>query len=141
MARAALDDGRAAEQFDRMVAALGGPANFLERAEHHLPKAPVVLDIPAPEGGQVSAIDSRAVGVAVIGLGGGRRRAEDKIDHRVGIDRIRPVGTAVNKGDPLARIHAASQEDAQAAMAAVLKAFTLGEKVERIDPVLERIDA
>lgn len=141
MARAALNDGRAAEQFDRMVAALGGPDSFLERAEHHLPKAPIILDVPAPEDGQVSAIDSRAVGVAVIGLGGGRRRAEDMIDHRVGIDRIRPVGTAVNKGDPLARIHAASQEHAQAAMAAVLKAFTLGEKVERIDPVLERIDA
>ncbi|KFB08317.1 thymidine phosphorylase [Nitratireductor basaltis] len=139
MARAALDDGRAAEQFNRMVAALGGPANFLDRAEHHLPKAPLVLDVPAPEAGYMAAIDSRAVGVAVIGLGGGRRRAEDKIDHRVGIDRITPVGTAISKGDPLARIHAAHREDAQAAQAALLKAFTLGEKVERINPVLERV--
>lgn len=140
MARNALNDGRAAEQFDRMVAALGGPSNFLERAEHHLPKAPVVIDIPAPENGHVSAIDSRAVGVAVIGLGGGRRRAEDKIDHCVGIDRIRPVGTAVNKGDPLARIHAANHEDAQAALSAVLRAIRIGESTRRNDPVLERID-
>ena len=95
----ALASGAAAERFARMVAALGGPADILERASRHLPKAPVIRPIVAERNGVVAAVDARAIGVAVVGLGGGsphpaggrrrpcRRPDRDRRDRRGGRGR------------------------------------------------------
>ena len=45
--QAGLDSGEAAERFSRMVAALGGPADLVERPDAYLEQAPVVLPVPA----------------------------------------------------------------------------------------------
>ncbi len=84
----ALSSGRAAEIFGRMVAALGGPSDLLERPGVYLAPAPVVKPCAPTKSGRIAAIDTRAVGVALIELGGGRLRAQDKIDHRVGFQRF-----------------------------------------------------
>ena len=55
---ASLASGAAAERFARMVASLGGPADFLQRSAAYLPTAPVVRDVPAAASGTVTAIDS-----------------------------------------------------------------------------------
>jgi thymidine phosphorylase len=102
----AFRSGKAAEVFARMVAALGGPADFLERPAHHLPAAPVVREVAPAAPGLVQEIDTRAVGIAVIELGGGRRRAADRIDYAVGFTDLAGIGTAVDANAPLARIHA-----------------------------------
>src|SRR5205823_9472389 len=78
---AALDSGQAAEIFGRMVAALGGPRDFVDAVEKHLPRAPVVQPVKPPWAGTVSSVDVRALGIAVVELGGGRRKADDQIDH------------------------------------------------------------
>ncbi|MCB1359620.1 MAG: thymidine phosphorylase, partial [Rhodobacteraceae bacterium] len=93
--RATLDDGRAAERFGRMVAAQGGPADFLDRYRDHLPGAPVVRPVPAPASGVVAAIDTRAVGEAVVHLGGGRLKGGDPVDPRVGFSALAAPGDAV----------------------------------------------
>ncbi len=118
----ALDSGAAAERLARMVAALGGPADLLQRPAAHLAAAPLVRDVPAPHAGVVSAMDTRGIGLALIELGAGRRLASDTIDARVGIDRLRPLGSAVAAGEPLCRVHAASvaQADQAAARLAAL---------------------
>ena len=111
----ALDSGAAAERFARMVAALGGPADVLERPEDHLPEAPVRHAVHLERSGTVAAIDARALGLAVVGLGGGRQRVTDQIDPRVGLAEVRGVGEAVGPDAPLAIVHAATDSDAAAA--------------------------
>jgi len=112
----ALDDGRAAERFARMVAALGGPPDVLARGGAQLPTAPVHRTLAAPRSGVLAAMDTRTLGLVIVALGGGRRRATDSIDPRVGLTRVLPLGSAVRAGDPLLRVHAASAADADSAL-------------------------
>lgn len=119
----ALTSGAAAERFARMVAALGGPPDVLRDAR--LPLAPVQRAVPAHRDGSVVAIDVRALGLAIVELGGGRRRGGDAIDPRVGLADVLPLGARVQAGDALLVVHAASDAAAQAAAHAVQAAFTL----------------
>ena len=114
-AREALASGRAAETFARMVAALGGPRDVL--ADAKLPEAPVQRPLNAPIDGHVAAVDTRALGLEVVQLGGGRRRTDDTIDLRVGLAAVVPPGHAVHRGQPLLWVHAASEDAADAALA------------------------
>lgn len=125
--QAALDNGAAAERLARMVAALGGPADLLERLDAYLPAAPVREPVPAPRSGILSAMQTRNVGLAVVELGGGRHRAEDTIDPRVGLSQVRPLGTRLAAGEPIAWVHAADAASAARAVAQVQAACTLAD--------------
>jgi len=114
-ARGALTSGAAAEVFGRMVHALGGPADIVERAAVYLSPAPVIRPVLADEAGYLAACDTRGIGLAVIELGGGRSRPDDTVDHRVGFDRLLPLGTKVEKGMEIGRVHAASTDAAERA--------------------------
>ncbi len=137
----AFDSGKAAEIFGRMVAALGGPAGFMDDPAAHLKPAPVIRDVFPDGDGIVEAVDSRAVGIAVIELGGGRARPEDRIDHSVGFTRLAAVGAPVGRGDaPLATVHARTEAHAEKAADALRAAYKLGNAVPEETPVvLERI--
>ena len=136
----AFETGAAAERFGRMVAALGGPADLLERFAEVLPRAPVIRDVAPASDGIVTAIDARALGVAVIELGGGRRRAADAIDHAVGFDRLAGLGAHLSADAPLGRVHAASVEAADRATQALRAAYAVSEAAPLPpDPVLRRI--
>jgi thymidine phosphorylase len=111
-AAGALSGGAAAETFGRMVHALGGPADIVEKPEAYLIGAPVVHAVTASQSGTLAACDTRGVGLAVIELGGGRSRPSDAIDHRVGFDRLLPLGTRVEKGNVIGRVHAADESGA-----------------------------
>ena len=139
---AALADGRAAERFNRMVAALGGPRNHVERAEAILPEAPVVRPVPAARRGVVARIATRDVGLAVVALGGGRTRPGEAVDPRVGISALLPVGTPVESGTPLCLVHAATVDAAEAAVRALGVAYVVADAapVGRA-PVLEQQQA
>ncbi|WP_445502274.1 thymidine phosphorylase [Microvirga sp. G4-2] len=138
----AISSGKAAEVFQRMVTALGGPADFLENHEKHLQAAPVVRPIHAERSGIVQSIATRDVGVAVVALGGGRTRPQDPIDHAVGLTRLAEIGETVAAARPLAIVHARSEEAAKAAERMVRAAYTLGDgKAEPGTLILERIGA
>ncbi|MGX7705652.1 thymidine phosphorylase [Methylobacterium sp. Gmos1] len=122
----ALASGRAAETFSRMVAALGGPSDLVAHPERHLPAAPVIRPVVPPQGGRVAAIATRAVGVAVIGLGGGRTRPDDTIDHAVGLTDLAPVGAEVGPDRPLALVHARNEAEAARAQAEIVAAYRVG---------------
>lgn len=135
----ALQSGAAAERFGRMVAALGGPSDFVERWEAYLPVAPVQADV-FPEGeGNVAAVDTRAVGLAVVDLGGGRRREGDRIDPRVGFTGLAAIEDPVGPARPLGRVHAADEASAQQAAAALRAAYRIGPEGTRGPLVRERI--
>ena len=136
---ASLDSGRAAERFARMVAAQGGPGDFLTRWQGHLPAAPVVRDVPAAGSGIVTRIDTRAVGEAVVHLGGGRLRNGDAIDPRVGFSDLKGLGMNAGPGDPLARVHAATEDAASRAIAALQSAYALGDGASLSQLVQDRV--
>lgn len=125
-AQASLDNGKAAEIFARMVVELGGPADLIEKMEDHLPLAPVQMDILPETDGVITAMDTRAIGVAVVELGGGRRRAADKIDYGVGLTNFRHVGEKVDTSTPIARVYARNEEAAQRTAQAVRAAVSVG---------------
>jgi thymidine phosphorylase len=136
----ALASGAAAERFDRMVAALGGPSGFLDGFERHLAAAPIVAEVPAAASGFVTAIDMRALGYAVIELGGGRRLPTDRVDPAVGLDGLLGIGAWVEAGHPLARIHAAGDAGRAAAAARVSAAYAIGPEPPEPGPlVVERV--
>ena len=135
-ALAALEDGRAAERFGRMVAGLGGPADFVERYREHLPVAPLIDHVGAPGAGFVARWDTRALGIAVVEMGGGRRRREDRVDHAVGLDGIAGTGTRLEKGDLLARLHARDEASLARARQAVLDAVALAGAAPDERPVI-----
>lgn len=121
----ALSSGAAAEHFARMVSALGGPSDLLERPDAHLAKAPVQRAVLARGPGHVAAVDVRALGQAVVNLGGGRTQPGQALDHAVGLATVLGRGDAVDAGQPLAIVHARSEGDAQAAADTVRGAFRI----------------
>ena len=90
--QAVLDNGKAAEVFGRMVAAQQGPIDFVERYDSYLPAATLSKPVYAEKPGIISAMDTRALGMAVVSLGGGRRRASDAIDYSVGLTEVARLG-------------------------------------------------
>jgi thymidine phosphorylase len=113
----ALDSGAAAERFARMATALGGPADLLENPQNHLVAAPVVVPVPAPQAGRLVGMDTRQVGLVVVELGGGRRKAGDPVDWRVGLSQVAPLGQTFGAGEPMAWVHAPDHASAAHAVA------------------------
>lgn len=93
MAQAVLDNGRAAEIFNRMIHLQGGPANLIETHTTHLPQAPVVVDVLADRTGTLQAMDTRGIGFWLVAMGAGRIKVEDIIDPVTGITHMVPLGT------------------------------------------------
>ncbi len=136
----AISSGKAAEIFQRMVSALGGPADFLDNHEKHLQAAPIVRPVHADRTGIVQRIATRDVGVAVVALGGGRTRPQDPIDHAVGITALQPIGARMEEGEPIALVHARTDADAAAAVKVIQAAYGFSERKPRtIAPVLRRV--
>ncbi|MDR6898504.1 thymidine phosphorylase [Rhizobium miluonense] len=137
-ARKALASGKAAEIFGRMVHALGGPADLLEHPDRYLASAPVQKPVLAAADGWLGACDAREIGMSVIDLGGGRRRPQDKIDHRVGFTDILPLGTKVSRGDRIATVHAADEASAQKAAVALSANYRIMDTAPALSPVILR---
>jgi thymidine phosphorylase len=140
----AIASGRAAETFARMVAALGGPADLLERPDAHLAAAPIQQPVTAERSGIVGRVDTRALGLAVVSLGGGRTRPEDGIDHAVGLTSLAVLGERVGPDRPLAMIHARDPRSAETAEAAIRLAYALHESGGAVPTpalVVERVTA
>ncbi|MCH9270262.1 thymidine phosphorylase [Pantoea ananatis] len=133
-----LDNGKAAEVFARMVAAQKGPTDFVERYDSYLPAPTMSKAVYADRAGCVTHMDTRALGMAVVAMGGGRQRASDAIDYSVGLSDMITLGEQVDASRPLAVIHASSEAHWQQAAAAVKAAITLGERAPAATPVVYR---
>ena len=134
-----LESGMAAEHYARMVSMQGGPVDLMESPQKYLAAAPVVHDLAAPVNGFIEFMDTRAIGLAIVGLGGGRRHAGAAIDHRVGLSGFCLVGDRVNVGDPLVTIHAADEPAWQVAAKTLLGAIIIGRKTDALPAVYELI--
>jgi pyrimidine-nucleoside phosphorylase len=125
--------GRA--KFEEMLAAQGGD---LTRG---LPLAPVQLPVPSPSDGWVESINALAVGMACVELGAGRLRKEDKIDPAAGVVIQAQVGALVHAGEPLAVVHARSDEVARAGIERLKEVWRIvPNETFRLRHVLARVD-
>jgi pyrimidine-nucleoside phosphorylase len=127
-AEAAVADGSAAELWRRWIEAQGG-----DPREDALPAAAVVRTVPSPAAGTVAALGAIRVGNAAVRLGAGRRTKDDSIDHAVGVLCLKKRGDAVERGEPLAEIHARDERSAEEAATELLAAYAIGD-----EPVAER---
>ena len=132
----ALASGEAAERFARMVAALGGPADLLERPDVYLPLPEVTLAVHPARAGFIAAEDARAIGLAIVGMGGGRTRADQAIDHAVGFTRFAPIGAAVGPDRPICLVHARTVAQAEATAAEVRAAVAIADEPPAPAPVI-----
>jgi pyrimidine-nucleoside phosphorylase len=131
----ALRSGAGRATFERMLAAQGG------RLAEGLPVAPVQIAVPAPAGGYVQFIDALEVGLAGLELGVGRKKKDDRVDHAAGIVIDAPVGARVRAGEPLATVHARTEELARSVVPRLQEAWGLSEhEVQRPPHVLARVD-
>ena len=137
---AVLSGGQAADRFGRMIAAVGGPLGFVDNWQRFLPEATVIQEITAKNAGYVTAIDGEALGLAVVALGGGRMVESDQINPAVGLSSLVRLGTRVEKGTPIAVVHAAREEPARIAEVTVQAAITIApEAGELPDLIHERV--
>ena len=136
--QAVLDNGKAAEVFGRMVAAQKGPTDFVENYAKYLPTAMLTKAVYADTEGFVSEMDTRALGMAVVAMGGGRRQASDTIDYSVGFTDMARLGDQVDGQRPLAVIHAKDENSWQEAAKAVKAAIKLADKAPESTPTVYR---
>ncbi len=131
-----LDNGQAAEIFARMVAGLGGPTDFVEHYDRYLPGAAIIKPVFMEAEGYLSAMDTRAVGMAVVQLGGGRKVAADTIDYRVGLSDICRLGDQINPSQPIAMTHASSEASWNQAADMLRVALTVSEQKRAQNPMV-----
>ena len=136
MLEAELVSGRAAERFGRMVHSLGGPIDLIEKPDKYLSKAEVIKPVHLQETGFVSNIDTRALGMAVVELGGGRIRAEDDIDFAVGLSDFITIGKSSDRA--IATIHARTEADWEQAAEKIKKAIAVSDSAPAQSPVIHQ---
>lgn len=134
----AIDSGAAAERFARMIRMQGGPSDLLEQPAKYLAPAPVVRPLPARLKGGIEYMDTQAIGLAIVSLGGGRKSTDDIIDHRVGLSDFCLVGDTVEEGDPLLMIHAADETSWQIAAQALSEAIIIGRNMDALPAIYEQ---
>jgi pyrimidine-nucleoside phosphorylase len=130
-AEESLQSGAALAAYERWIHAQGGDPSV-----DALPSAPVVRAVSAPADGYVEAIATKSIGEAALGLGAGRVRKEDAIDHAVGIVCLRKRGERVAAGDSLAEVHAQTDEAAELAISEVIDSYELGTSEPERRPIV-----
>jgi thymidine phosphorylase len=113
MLRQTLASGEAAERFAKMVRA------------HCLPSANILRPVNAIASGYVRKMDVREIGLTIVNLGGGRTVPNSTINPAVGFSGVVGIGNAVAEGEPLAFVHAESEEEFEKASLEFLAAITI----------------
>ncbi|WP_273862354.1 thymidine phosphorylase [Pseudomonas sp. LA5] len=136
----AWQSGAALARFAAMNLALGGPSDLTERPWQHLPRAPIVRAVHPARPGWVQQVDTRALGLLVVELGGGRQRPEDEVDPAVGLADLALPGEWVDENRPLGLIHAGDAHRAARAARQLQAAYVLGEErpTDAVPVVLDR---
>jgi thymidine phosphorylase len=137
-----LDNGAAAERFEAMVAALGGPRDLLNAGQRRLPTAPCVRPVLAAHTGVVNTLDTRQLGEIVVQLGGGRLQIDDRVDPAVGLSSLPRVGQMFHAGDVLCQVHARDDAAATDAITVAQQAIVISETdVSVSGPVYRKVAA
>lgn len=135
-----LDSGKALEKFAQMVAALGGPLDLIENIDTYLPKAAIIKPIYANKEGFVRSMDTRAIGLSIIKMHGGRTMPNQKLDLATGYTQFTQIGDKVDEKTPLAFVHCQNEEQYETACKDILQAVQIGNKQSAVlNPILLKI--
>jgi thymidine phosphorylase len=132
----ALDSGRAAKIFADMVVKLGGPTDLFENPGKYLAKAKIIKPIVASRAGFLSKMDARAVGMMIVSIGGGRIDHNSSVNPAVGLTDVLPLGSYVEKGQPLAMLHIDDELMIDRATQEYLDAVVIADEEPAVTPVV-----
>ena len=138
---ATISSGAAVKKFAQMVSLLGGPNDFVERPDYYMKSTAIIRPVYHEDEGAVNKIATRDLGLAVIELGGGRLRADDKIDHAVGLQNLLGKNARADMNTPLCMVHARDESSFKRAEKIIVAAYCVGDVVKETPPVIERITA
>lgn len=133
-----ITSGAAREKFRAMISAQGGDVRVVDEPSR-LPQARLQEPLPAPHAGFVTDVDAMGVALAALRLGAGRAKADDAVDHAVGVSALLKIGERVEQGAPLGIIHAASESALSAARVMLTKAITVGDERRSAMPLIDQI--
>ncbi len=136
----ALNSGKALEIFARMVTMLGGPTDFCDHPEKYLPKAQIIRPVYADKTGCVTAMQTREIGMSVIGLKGGRTHPDQHLNYATGFTNFCQIGDYMDENTPLAFVHATTEDEFEKASAELQKYITISEQKPKLsNPIIETI--
>jgi len=127
MANEALQNGKAGETFEKMVSELGGPNNILQNKISTFTNSPIIKPVKSDKTGVISKIDTRALGLAVVELGGGRKKTDDIINHSVGLTNVLGLGEKIINDQNLAIIHAQTEDQFKQAEKIIQNAYNISD--------------
>ena len=128
----AINSGSAAEKFDKMVEALGGKKNFIEKYNSYLPSSSYIGEIKTDISGFISSIETRKLGLLLIELGGGRKQINDEIDYLVGYENVVSIGDSIDSSTPLLKVHTSSENDFKKIKKEIEGCFVISDKKNKI---------
>ncbi len=135
-----LENGAAADRFARMIAEMGGPLGLADNWKRYLPEAPVVFEVTTEKEGYVTGWNAELLGMTSVNLGGGRKVETDTVNPAVGLSDIAPIGTKLDRKNPVAKIHATRMDSVEKAAKEVLKALVIcSDAPKPTDLILEKI--
>ncbi|WP_268912667.1 pyrimidine-nucleoside phosphorylase [Lentilactobacillus sp. SPB1-3] len=105
MCQEVIENGQALASFKKMIADQHGNETVVDDPDKVLPQAKYQIELPAKVTGVVSKIVADEVGIASMLLGGGRQKADDKLDYSVGIYLHHKIGDAIQSGESLLTIY------------------------------------
>lgn len=126
-AKRALENGSAAEVFEKMVSTLGGPKDLISSPHKHLASTPLIKPIVAEKSGVISSMDVREIGLSMVAIKAGRVKSTDLIDHSVGLSNFVQIGDAISKGDTIAMAHVNSTSDFEMLQNRISKSVIIGD--------------
>lgn len=138
----ALDSGLALEIFARMVSKLGGPQDFCDNPTRYLPQASIIRPVFSPKAGYVSQMQTRDIGLSIIGLKGGRTHPDQKLDYATGFSGFCQIGDYVDEQKPLAYVHAQTEDDFARTSAELQKLIKISDQKPQMNKtIIEKIRA
>ncbi len=135
----AIRSGIALERLKMMVTAQGGDVSYIDNTDKFR-KAKYSRTIRALCGGYITHMNSEAIGMAAVGLGAGREKKEDVVDHAAGMIIEKKTGDEVKAGDLLATLYTDDDTSLDDAEHRYLDALTVGsEKPEKLPMILDLV--
>jgi pyrimidine-nucleoside phosphorylase len=134
----AITSGAALEKFADVIAAQGGDPHVIEKPQR-LPQAKRQVALAAPRRGYVQDVDPMGVALAVLRLGGGRTKADGRIDPAVGVNALVKIGEPVKAGAPLCVIHANDPKALADAKKLIAEAIVIGSKPGKAPKLIDSV--
>ena len=123
-----LENGKAAEKFEKMVNALGGSKSFLSTYKKELSNRMFAEDIYLGKQGWIKEIKTRDLGLLLIELGGGRKQVDDKINYHVGYENILGVGESIDVSTPVIKVYANSKDSFDKIKSSIINCFIISDQ-------------